>query len=481
MLQRSLTPKVVATGFTTAFLGDERTLREFVVGDFVVREMQSRGDNAVLYLFNDSLDPLNVRQLRVGVNKDPELVRRFEPFCGRPICDIPDPFGCHASYSDHFEHALVDRLDRLGIHPIVIDVHRAYRLGHYAPYVATALARYREIQDSIADACDQYTLKNLYRVQCPQCSCIDATEISAASAEAVAFTCGRCGLDTRQSADTLRGKLSWKLDCAARWNLYGVEAETFSKAHLADKGTFSVAALVSKQFFGNHVPATVKYGDLRMSPRLSGHLLEMLPPAMLKQLLTDRLTSDVELTTESVEHFASGYEVRPGLSYAAYVRRELPRDALRRVFSGDASTSWAADSEDALVAHANRYSEFYYQRRYELRWPAAETLEAEAPATVEIARGAVERALQLRDSVASEAERKATLKQYLEAIPSAPRVYPFLRKVFGQDHGASITTLLALLPREYLAAVLLILSCLAGTIQAQGGSFDEYDEDRRAA
>ena len=31
--------------------------------------MQERGEDAVLYLFNDSLDPLNARQLRVGVNK----------------------------------------------------------------------------------------------------------------------------------------------------------------------------------------------------------------------------------------------------------------------------------------------------------------------------------------------------------------------------------------------------------------------------
>ena len=103
---RAILPRVVATGFTTALLGDERTLREFVVGDLVAREMQARGENGVLYLFNDSLDPLNARQLRVGVNKDPELIRRFESFCGRPICEVPDPFGCHESYSEHFRCAL---------------------------------------------------------------------------------------------------------------------------------------------------------------------------------------------------------------------------------------------------------------------------------------------------------------------------------------------------------------------------------------
>ena len=317
-------------------------------------------------------------------------------------------------------------------------------------------------------------------MQCPQCSCIDATEISDASADSVAYTCGRCGLDTRQSVATLRGKLSWKLDCAARWNLYLVDTEVFSKAHLADKGTFSVAALISKHFYGNHVPRTVKYGDLRMAPRLSGRLLEILPPAMLRQLLTERLTSDVELTTESVEQFATAFEVRPGLSYAAYVRRELPRAALRSVFGSAASTS-EANGDEALVAFANRYSEFYFQRRYELRWPDAETLRAAAPAAVEIARAVVAQALELRATVRSESERKALIKRHLEAVPSAPLVYPFLRKVFRQDHGASITTLLALLPGEYLGAVLLILGCLVGNIQAQGGASDEFDDEQRRA
>jgi lysyl-tRNA synthetase class 1 len=226
-----------------------------VVGDHLVREMQERGENGVLYVFNDTLDPLNARQLRVGVNKDPELTRQFEPFCGRPICDIPDPYDCHESYSDHFKHALVDRLDRLGIHPTVVDVHRAYQLGQYAPYVATTFERYHEIQDHIAAECDSYTLRNLYRVQCPQCSCIDATEITAAAATAVAFQCKRCGLETRQQPASLRGKLSWKLDCAARWNLYRIDTEVFS-AHLAEGRSCGLVDLPA--FYGNHIPS-VKY------------------------------------------------------------------------------------------------------------------------------------------------------------------------------------------------------------------------------
>src|SRR3990170_2957217 len=90
---------IIATGFTTAYLGDERTLREFAVGDYIANKITQKGRNTVLYVINDSYDPLNYRQLRVGVNKDESLIRKFEGYCGRPIAEIPDPFECHEIYS----------------------------------------------------------------------------------------------------------------------------------------------------------------------------------------------------------------------------------------------------------------------------------------------------------------------------------------------------------------------------------------------
>ena len=157
-------PHVVATGFTTALLGDERTLREFVIGDQAARTLRDQGVNAVLYLINDSYDPLNERQLRVGVEKDERRMAQFAAFCGRPIAEIPDPYDCHSSYSDHFLEGLLDRLYGLDIHPLVLDAHPAYQRGHYAPFVRMTLGRYREIQEAITASCHNYTPRQLYCV-----------------------------------------------------------------------------------------------------------------------------------------------------------------------------------------------------------------------------------------------------------------------------------------------------------------------------
>ena len=143
-------PIIVATGFSTCLLGDERTLREFVIGDQVRQALSNAGHNVLLYLINDTYDPLDYRQLRVGVNKDPGLIERYAPFCGMPIAEIPDPFGCHSSYADHFADAWMARLRSLDIHPVLIDSRRAYNRGHYATYIHQVLEQYAEIQESVA-------------------------------------------------------------------------------------------------------------------------------------------------------------------------------------------------------------------------------------------------------------------------------------------------------------------------------------------
>jgi hypothetical protein len=476
-------PHVVATGFTTALLGDERTLREFVIGDHVARMLRGQGVNAVLYLVNDSYDPLNERQLRVGVEKDERRMAQFAQFCGRPIAEIPDPYECHASYSDHFLDALLDRLYGLDIHPMVLDAHPAYQQGHYGSFVSMTLHRYREMQEGITASCHDYTPRQLYRAQCMRCRCIDATELVTVSSDRLSYRCARCDAEHEQRFEELSGKLSWKIDCAARWNLYHIETEVFAKAHWSERGTLEVARAVSERFFGGQVPEIVRYGDVRLSRELSGKLLGMIPPPMLRRLLTQHPTRDLELTPESIEHFAKTYEVRPGLSYADYVRRVLPGRALE-VLSANSSNGGPPRrpqlSESELVTYGNHFSEHFYGKRHELRLPEADVFPDTPSETIELARELIERALSLRGAEPrSASEIKESLKAFLAARPDAPSVYPFLRRLFHQDHGPNITTLLTIFPRDYLRAVHGIVAAHARV--AEGASLENDARPRSAA
>jgi lysyl-tRNA synthetase class I len=436
----------------------------------------------VLFFINDTYDALTERQLRVAVNKDPRLVARFREFCGRPVAEVPDVFGCHPSYADHFASAWLERLRSVDIHPELIDTYTAYRRGDYAPYVASVFARYTEVRDALARQFDDYAPHQLFRVQCPSCSCIDSTEIGAVEADRVTFRCSRCGRAESRPFDSLQGKLAWKLDCAARWNLYGIDAEAFEKSHLAPLGTVAIASHVSKILFGGHVPEVLRYGHVRMSRACSGHLIDMLPPAAIKALFLANPTHDVDITPDYVEHFARTFPIRPGLTYAEWVRKELPRRALAGpALLDDRESPSHSQSERELLPYAHRYSRFFYKKDYRLQDPCLDALEGVSGATLGAAHATIEMALELRGhEVAHDGEElRGRIRSRLDAQPRDPDLYPLLKKLLGQSDGPHIANLLALAPRARL-----VLACVAlreANGSSRGSGDVSSDEQREAA
>ena len=59
------------------------------------------------------------------------------------------------------------------------------------------------------------------------------------------------------------------------------------------------------------------------------------------------------------------------------------------------------------------------------------------------------------------------IKDRLTEIEETPALYPFLRKLFGQEDGLNLATLLAIMPYEQLSATHLLLACATGKIQVR--------------
>ncbi len=459
---RPLVPYVVATGFTTALLGDERTLREFVVGEHMRERVTARGRTAVLILINDSYDALTEPQLRIGVKKDAALLERFRPYCGRPIAEVPDPFECHESYSEHFAAAWRARLDALGIHPIFIDTYQAYRRGHYAPFLRTTFENHREIQNALAAQFEDFTIRSLYRPQCPRCFCIDTTRVLAVEGGAIRFDCERCGHAASSDIAEIKGKLSWKLDCAARWNLYGVDLEVFSKVHLADRGTLSVSKFISREFFGGRVPVSVTYGQVLLDRDVSYRLFEILPPPLLKKLLLTEIRRDLLVTRDYIENFCQKANVIAGMSYVDYVRRELPRRALRAAGGNHHDPEQAANGSDlddpCLIAHGLRFAQYFYERNHELKYPDVAAIASLGRKTALALRDLIRYAATLRQGQSLEAGVSDLIRTHMLRNPHSQQSYRSLRILFRQPQGPSAAGLLASAPLEYLALMESILS-----------------------
>ncbi len=455
------TPVVVATGFTTSFVGDERTLREFVVGDHLRRCLLDRGENAALYLVNDTCDSLLPRQLRLGVAKDDRLIQKLTPFCGRPVAEVPDPWECHPSFAEHHCQHLLQRLHALDIHPVVIDTYLAYKAGHYAPYIATTFANYEQMREMLSTRFPELATRRLFRPQCPSCLCLDATEIQMLEGTEVAFSCARCSIVTRRDVADLPGKLGWKLDCAARWNILGIDVETFSKHHMDGLGTYEVARFVSETFFGGRVPKPCKYGHVRITRELSGRLLETLPPQVLKAMLLRHIGRDLDLTRAHVEGFCRSHVIRTGRTFLDYVRQDVPSEALR-------TARWAtpdvpppsSTAADSLLDYGLRYTRFFHGREHGLKAPGARILAAAADHTLDLARDVLGYAIGLRaiepGQAMPPANARTLIKARLLSYGKSPHLYRFLRELLGQTEGPHVSSLLATLPAAYLATIQLL-------------------------
>jgi hypothetical protein len=442
----------IAAGATCAYLGDERNLREFLVADETARRLRQKGHTVFLLLIDDSMDPLNARQLRVAVNKDETLLERFKSWCGKPIAHVPDPWGCHESYAAHFEDQLMCRLHALDCHPTLVSTAKVYERGMYAPYVRTVLERHDEILTFLRNRFPGYQPDRLFWALCPHCGHIDETRITAVKGECVFTYCQRCRRAAATPIDAIQGKLNWKLDCAVRWTLFHVDAEPFNKAYLEPQtGTYVVAQELSRRFFGGHGVRAIPYGLVKMEKGLGYKLLEALPGGLLRNLLLKRPAADITLTRDLMLTAASQHEVEEGLSYLDFVKQLLPMWLL----TPESLTTGQRD----LVAHGMAFSRHFLQEEVGLQLPSREHLEQEDPAILSRAHALLVRAIRARQEAGSSFDAfDALMKPAIHALGSAKKaVLLRLRRLVGQERGLPALRFLFLLPLSYLQTLEFLL------------------------
>jgi lysyl-tRNA synthetase class I len=262
--------------------------------------------------------------------------------------------------------------------------------------------------------------------------------------------------------------LSWKLDCAARWNIYKIDHETFSKAHVADLGSFNISAFLSREFFGGQVPKPKSYGHITLSPELRGKILDILPPNLVKSLFSGNPARDLMINSTSLIEFCRQQPVLNGFDYISYIKSEFPKKRLciRNLPAEEAE----------LVRYAERFSKNIFQKNSEFHLPSDETLSQIPHDGIKSAMEVISWSIGTRNesskshSLNGTPEHDNRVRAYLKSRHLEASVYKNLRKLFSQEERPSVPTLLETLPIEILTQ----------TLQA-ARSFMEREEGKRTA
>jgi lysyl-tRNA synthetase class 1 len=192
------------------------------------------GGPAKLIAFSDDLD---------GLRKVPGNLPNREmlvPHLGKPLSDIPDPFGCCESFSGHMIGRLKEFLDTFGFAYELRSASTAYRNGDFNRGLSILLERVDEVLALILP-----TMKEENRAQwspflprCAACGRIYTTRVSAyhKGEGELSYVCDGtfgdvkgCGHSGRTSILNGGVKMGWKVDWALRWFSYGIHYEMYGK------------------------------------------------------------------------------------------------------------------------------------------------------------------------------------------------------------------------------------------------------------
>lgn len=193
------------------------------------------GASSELIAFSDDKDGL--RKVPAG------LPRWLSKYIGFPVSNIPDPFDCHESYGHHMSLLLLDALDKTGVEYKHVSGVEAYRNGLFNSQIDRILKNADRVGRIIKETLGQekYTEVLPYFPICGECERIYTTKSLDydPSTHLVRYVCegmelrGKmlegCGHSGEVDVRTGEGKLSWKVEFAARWSALKVNYEPYGK------------------------------------------------------------------------------------------------------------------------------------------------------------------------------------------------------------------------------------------------------------
>ncbi len=224
--------------------------------------LEDAGFRSELIAFSDDMDGL--RKVPAGL---PDWLQRH---IGEPVSRIPDPFGCHGSYGEHMSSLLIEVLEELGVEHVHMSGSKMYKSGALAPQARAILSHAREVGTIIKEITgqDKFVERLPFFVVCERCGRIYTTVATGYDprTDTVTYECvgaqigGRwvpgCGHKGEVKLSSGEGKLSWKVELAARWAALDVRFEAYGK-DLED--SIKVNDRVSDEILGFPHPYHARY------------------------------------------------------------------------------------------------------------------------------------------------------------------------------------------------------------------------------
>jgi len=225
-------PVIFETGYGPSGLPHIGTFNEVARTSFVRRAYEeltgARPEDKTtrLIAFSDDMD---------GLRKVPDNVpdqAMLTGHLGKPLTQIPDPFGCHQSFAEHNNAMLRHFLDRYGFDYEFVSATDCYTSGRFDAVIRKVLHAWDAIMGVMLPTLGEDRRKTYSPVLpvSPSSGRVLQVAVEVVDAEAglIAFD-DEDGGRIQQSAFGGAAKMQWKVDWAARWSALDVDYEMAGK------------------------------------------------------------------------------------------------------------------------------------------------------------------------------------------------------------------------------------------------------------
>jgi len=283
--------------------------------------LENLGYKSELIAYSDDLD---------GLRKIPEGLDVKEENIGRRVSAIDDPL-CdeHDSYGEHMSSLLLDGLNKLGIEYEHKTASQTYKEDLLTEQIHKILVNSKKIGDKIEELTGQQKFQTIipYFPVCQSCDRLYTTEsfeyiedekkvrYRCKDSEMRSHIIKGCGHEGESNIARDLGKLTWKVEFAARWQAFDIRFEAYGKDIM---DSVKVNDWVADEILGFPHPHHVKYemfldkGGKKISKSLgnvvtSQKWLTYGTPESILLLLYKRITGARELGFEDIPGLMDEY------------------------------------------------------------------------------------------------------------------------------------------------------------------------------
>jgi len=339
--------QVIETGTSISGIPHIGNASDVIRADAIRKVLAEKKSDVELIWVADDSDPFR---------KVPGGMEVLKDFLGYPVKDIPDPYGCHKNFVDHFVSKFIDELADFGVKPTIYSGTELYRSGALNEEIKTALERSKEI----------IAILNKFRTTplpenhipwtpvCEKCGRISTAKAYARDGTKIKYVCKTtqvtggeaegCGYEGEVDALKGVGKMPWRVEWAARWHHFKVSCEPLGKEHAAAGGSFWTSKEVCRDVFGWEPPMPVIYefftlnGEKISSSR--GNVItlsewgKICEPEVLKFLMYKRLNKQRDINLSTIPVLVDEYDEAERSYYSS---ENLNEDAIKAMRSYDLS------------------------------------------------------------------------------------------------------------------------------------------------